>query len=162
MISLKALLRLQKHLYSLTQKERRTVPQRLVLKFGSIYLKSALARRHGAYVEPRTRIGENVDFRHEMLGVFIAGLAEIGDDCVIYHHVTIGAHRRPGHPREAPKIGNRVFIGANATIIGRCVIGDDVRIGAGVTLVNATIPSGSLIINKSAFNSTTGEPVYGQ
>ena len=78
-------------------------------------------------------------------------------------HVTIGEHQRT---KEAPVIGNDVFIGPNACIIGKCIIGDGAKIGPGVVLVNVDIPVGATIVNNAAYDQTnqrwaadTGDPL---
>lgn len=81
---------------------------------------------------------------------------------MIYQHVTIGSKRSSNGKYVAPVIGDQVVIGANATLIGRCVIGRGAKIGAGVTLVDATIPEEAIIINKSAYDLTNGRYVYEQ
>lgn len=63
-------------------------------------------------------------------GIFIHRNAEIGRNCTIFHQVTIGANEHRGEFWRAPKIGNAVYIGAGAKIIGGITIGDNVRIGA--------------------------------
>ncbi len=112
-------------------------------------------------VEPGTAIGPDTIFNHGFHGVHISSQAVIGARCSIMHSVTIGLNP-PGAWNNAPIIGDDVFIGAGANIIGRCNIGDGAKIGAGVTLVNATIAPGSVIINKSAYNLTEGKFVYSQ
>ena len=69
--------------------------------------------------------------------------AVIGDDCVILQNVTIGAATVRRH-WEAPKLGNRVQVGAGAAIIGKVVIGDDVNIGPNVSVLT-NIPAGTTV-----------------
>ena len=62
--------------------------------------------------------------------VVIHGKAVIGENCTIFHNVTIGkAHRG------IPKIGNNVTIGAGSVLVGPIRIGNDVTIGAGSVVV---------------------------
>ena len=63
-------------------------------------------------------------------GVVINGDVRGGSDVRIEHQVTIGAERR-----RAPVLGDGVFIGAGAKIIGSVHVGDDVRIGANAVVV---------------------------
>lgn len=82
--------------------------------------------------------------------------AKIGSDCVIYQHVTIGANTlADSRGFGSPTIGDRVFIGAGAMVIGNIVIGDDVRIGAGC-VVTSDVPGGSLVV--SAANRVISRP----
>ncbi len=69
---------------------------------------------------------------------------EIGEWCNIHKGVTIGQQNR-GKRKGAPKIGNRVWIGVNATIVGKVVIGDDVLISPNA-FVNCDVPSHSIVI----------------
>lgn len=120
----------------------------------------AMNQKFGAHIPGGVTIGDGVKFGHEFHGIFISSDAVIGNNVTIYQHVTIGESGGDKQNRNAPIIGNDVLIGANATIIGRCIIGDGAKIGAGVTLVDAVIPPGAVIINKSAYNLTEGKPVY--
>jgi maltose O-acetyltransferase len=82
-------------------------------------------------------------------------LISIGDDVTLSNKVQILAHDDTpriytGYGRIAPvKIGNRVFIGANTTVLMGSNIGDDVIIGAG-SVVTGTIPSGSVAVGVPA------------
>lgn len=78
----------------------------------------------------------NVYFNHKGFGVVINPLSKIGKGTVIQHSVTIGENKGG-----TPVIGQNVFIGAKATIIGPIIIGDNAKIGAGA-LVITDVPSG--------------------
>lgn len=76
---------------------------------------------------------------HGLNGIIISNDAIIGENCTIYHQVTIG-----GGNGGSPHIGNNVLIGAGAKIIGAVTIGDNVKIGAGCVIAmdipdNATV-----------------------
>jgi len=125
-------------------------------------LKGAFAwhsAKYAAGINPVVRLGEGASFPHGFNGVHITGIAVIGKRCTILQQVTIGLNV-PRRAEDAPVIGDDVFIGAGAKIIGKCYIGDGARIGAGVVLVNAQIPQGVTIVNKSAYNLTDGRNVY--
>ena len=64
--------------------------------------------------------------------IHINGTAKIGKNCRIHEMVTIGA---TNGEKESPQIGNNVFIGSGAKIIGNITIADDVAIGAGAVVV---------------------------
>lgn len=121
------------------------------------------AKRHGFYISWRTQFGEGLILGHDGHGINVAPTAVIGNSCSIMQNVTIGVtiskDRAMG---DAPIIGDQVFIGAGANIIGRCVIGDGARIGAGVTLVNVQVPAGAVIVNKSAYDLTNKRYIYPQ
>ncbi len=92
-----------------------------------------------------TQIGENVDFKHDGLGIVINSNAIIGDNCQISQHVTIGG--RNGMP--PPVIGNNVLIGANALVLGAIKIGDGAVIGAGaVCLID--VPENAIVVGNPA------------
>ena len=77
-------------------------------------------------------------------------LIEIGDDVTMSIRVTVMAHdastkKATGYTRlGAVKIGNRVFIGANATILPGVTIGDDAVVGAG-SVVTHDVPAGAVV-----------------
>ena len=71
-------------------------------------------------------------------GIVVAAGAEIGEDVVIGHQVTIG--NRNG-VMAAPSIGHRVYIGAGAKILGPVVVGDDAVIGANA-VITRDVPAG--------------------
>jgi serine O-acetyltransferase len=72
----------------------------------------------------------------------------MGENCNISQGVTVGVSGR-GEKRGVPVIGNRVYIGTNAVIVGKIVIGDDVVIGAN-SLVNRDVPSHCTVLGVPA------------
>lgn len=83
----------------------------------------------GIEINNGAKLGRRVFFDHGM-GVVIGSTAEIGNDVVIYHGVTLGATDYHPHRRH-PKIGNNVTVGTGAKLLGNITIGDNVQIGAG-------------------------------
>jgi len=84
---------------------------------------------------------------------------KIGNNCNIHKGVTIGQENR-GLKKGTPVIGNEVWIGVNATIVGKITIGDDVMIAPN-TFVNCDIPSHSIVFGnpcviKHRENATEG------
>ena len=69
--------------------------------------------------------------------------AVLGENCNIHKGVTIGQENR-GARKGVPTIGNKVWIGINATIVGKITIGDDVLIAPN-SYVNRDIPSHSIV-----------------
>jgi serine O-acetyltransferase len=95
----------------------------------------------GAEIPDKCKIGNKIKLKHGAKGVIIHPDVIIGDNLRIYQQVTIGANtpRKPtGYG--VPKIGNNVFIGAGAKIIGPITIGDNVIIGANAVVV-CDVPS---------------------
>ena len=74
---------------------------------------------YGIQLSPQTQIGRRLRIVHQH-GIVIHKSAVIGDDCLIRHGVTIGAARGPG----APRLGDRVEVGAGAVLVGNIRIGD--------------------------------------
>jgi len=68
-------------------------------------------------------------------GVVINGQVIGGENVFIEHQVTIGAERR-----QSPRIGNNVFIGAGAKIIGQITVGDHSRVGANAVVLDDVPP----------------------
>jgi len=81
-------------------------------------------------VKYTAKIGRNVGFFHNGLGVVVHPEAIIGDGCLLYQNVTIGGNGKSEGENGVPTIGKNVFIGAGAVILGPVTIGDNARIGA--------------------------------
>lgn len=77
-------------------------------------------------------------------GVVISGQAQVGDDCMIRQHVTIGrfAYGRERTGGFAPKIGNGVMVGPGAVIVGGVTVGDGARIGPNAVIMT-DVPAGA-------------------
>ncbi len=111
-----------------------------------IWIYTLYLQKKCCYIGHNTNIEGKITFPHGFYGVFISGDAIIGKNCVIFHNVTIGSNTLPDSKKTgSPKIGNNVFIGAGATIIGGISIGENCRIGANCT-VSSDIPSNCLVI----------------
>ena len=89
------------------------------------------------------KLGRRVIIEHQG-AIVIHGHCVIGDDCIIRQGVTLG-NRYLERPLEAPKLGDRVNIGAGAKILGGVTIGDDVNIGANAVVLS-DIPPGQTAI----------------
>lgn len=81
------------------------------------------------YMERPARIGKGLMVVHGS-GTVIGGGAVIGDNLTIYQNATIGFQNG------FPTIGDNVFIGAGAIVIGKITVGNNVKIGAGAVVVN--------------------------
>ncbi|APE17752.1 serine O-acetyltransferase EpsC [Mycolicibacterium pallens] len=95
----------------------------------------------GIEIHPGATIGRRFFIDHGM-GVVIGETAEIGDDVMLYHGVTLGG-RSLEHGKRHPTLGNRVVVGAGAKILGPLVIGDDSAIGANA-VVTHDVPADSI------------------
>lgn len=99
--------------------------------------------RFGFDISPTTDIGPGFYLGH-FGGVVISPNARFGSNVNIGHGATIGAESR-GQRLGAPVIGNRVWIGAHAIVVGRVSIGDDALIAPGA-FVNFDVPPRSVVI----------------
>lgn len=97
----------------------------------------------GIEIHPGAKIGRRFFIDHGM-GVVIGETAEIGDDVLMYHQVTLGGTTLERVKRH-PTIGNNVLIGMGAKIIGPVTIGDNCRIGANA-VVNKDIPPNCTVV----------------
>ena len=77
-------------------------------------------------------------------GVVINGKVRGGSDVFVEHQVTIGAERK-----QSPVIGNNVFIGAGAKVVGSVTVADDVRIGANA-VVTRDVPANTTVVGVPA------------
>ena len=101
----------------------------------------------GIEIHPGACIGSGLFIDHGM-GVVIGETAQIGDNCTIYHQVTLGGTGKNTGKRH-PTVGSNVLIGAGCKILGPITIGDNVRLGAG-SVVLKSIPSNSTAIGMPA------------
>lgn len=97
----------------------------------------------GIEIHPGAKIGRRFFIDHGM-GVVIGETAEVGDDVLMYHQVTLGGRAR-GRFKRHPTVGDRVLLGAGAKIIGAITIGDDAKIGANALVVKDVAP-GAVIV----------------
>lgn len=97
----------------------------------------------GIEIHPGAKIGKRLMIDHGM-GVVIGETTEIGDDCTIYHGVTLGG---TGHDlgKRHPTLGNNVIVGTGAKVLGPIKIGDNVKIGAGAVVVK-NVKDGKTVI----------------
>ena len=91
-------------------------------------------KKTGIEIHPGATIGNSLFIDHGM-GIVIGETAEIGDNCTIYHQVTLGGTGKDTGKRH-PTIGNNVLIGAGASVLGPVQIGNNVRIAAGSVVLN--------------------------
>ncbi len=97
----------------------------------------------GIEIHPGARIGQRFFIDHGM-GVVIGETAEIGDDVLIYHGVTLGGlSGSPG--KRHPTIGNGVSIGAGAQVLGPILVGDGARIGANAVVTKDVAPNCTVV-----------------
>jgi serine O-acetyltransferase len=92
----------------------------------------------GIEIHPGAKIGKGFFIDHGM-GVVVGETAEIGDNCVLFHNVTLGGtgkHKGKRHPT----LGNNVMVGTGAILLGPITVGDNVRIGANTFILMRDVP----------------------
>ncbi len=101
----------------------------------------------GIEIHPAAAIGRNLFIDHGM-GVVIGETSILGDDITLYQNVTLGGLSGRAGKRH-PTIGDRVTIGAGATILGDIAIGADARVGANAVVLQ-DIPPGTTAVGVPA------------
>ena len=101
----------------------------------------------GVEIHPGARIGRRVVIDHGN-GVVIGETAEVGDDCTIYHGVTLGGTANAPVKRH-PTLGRGVLVGANATLIGPITVGDGAKVGAAAVVVE-DVAAGATVVGPRA------------
>lgn len=112
--------------------------QRPQLRFPARLLSQFARFATGIEIHPGATVGRRFFIDHGM-GVVIGETAEIGDDVMIYHGVTLGG-RSLARIKRHPTIGDRVTIGAGAKVLGPVIIGSDSAIGANAVVVKDAPP----------------------
>ncbi|HHO59693.1 MAG TPA: serine O-acetyltransferase, partial [Thiotrichales bacterium] len=97
----------------------------------------------GIEIHPGATIGRRFFIDHGM-GVVIGETAEIGDDCTLYHGVTLGGTSWKAGKRH-PTLMNNVVVGAGAKVLGPIILGDGVRVGSNA-VVTKSVDSNSTVV----------------
>ncbi|HLX25134.1 MAG TPA: serine O-acetyltransferase [Usitatibacter sp.] len=97
----------------------------------------------GIEIHPGATIGRRVFIDHGM-GVVVGETAEIGDDCTLYHGVTLGGVSWNQGKRH-PTLGKGVVVGAGAKILGPLTVGDGAKVGSNSVVVKA-VPPGATVV----------------
>lgn len=100
-------------------------------------------RRFNCDIPRKVKIGNNVSFPHDAMGVVINANAEIGNNVCIQHHVLIGQKNGTDYP----VIKDNVIINPYSIIIGKVIVGENSVIGAG-SIVTKDVPPDSVYYNK--------------
>lgn len=100
----------------------------------------------GVDIGPGAVIGPGLLISHGT-GIVVGGYVRIGRNAILLHQVTIGSPD-PSRIEEMPVIGDDVFIGAGAKVIGPITVGDNTFIGVDA-IVTRDIPSGSRVLSKA-------------
>ena len=114
--------------------------------------------KYGFQIYPETQIGEGFYLGH-WGALVINPKAKIGRNCNIAQGVTIAQANR-GKNEGVPEIGNEVWIGPNAVIVGNIKIGDNVLIAPNA-YVNFDVPANSVVIGNPAQITPNGKATEG-
>lgn len=101
----------------------------------------------GVEIHPGATIGRRVVIDHGM-GIVIGETAEIGNDVMMYHGVTL-AGKTFTRGKRHPTIGNNVLLGAHAVILGAVTVGDGAKVGA-ASVVLQDVPPGATAVGSPA------------
>ena len=113
------------------------------LKFLARLISQRSRHRTGIEIHPGAKIGRRLVIDHGM-GIVIGETAEIGDDCLIYHGVTLGGTGKDVGKRH-PTIGNNVLIGTGAKVLGPFKVGDNSRIAANSVVLSEIPPNSTAV-----------------
>ena len=97
----------------------------------------------GVEIHPGATIGRRLVIDHGS-GIVIGETAEIGDDCLLYHGVTLGGTGKDQGKRH-PTLGNNVLVGNGARILGPFKVGDNARIAAGSVVLSEVPPDSTAV-----------------
>lgn len=114
--------------------------------------------KYGIQIPIKTKIGKGLKMNH-FGGIVVNQDVIIGENCNISQGVTLGNVSR-GKLKGCPTIGNRVWIGANAVVVGKIVIGNDVLI-APLSYVNFDVPEKAVVMgNPASIVNYNGSGIY--
>ena len=113
------------------------------LKFLARLISQRSRHRTGIEIHPGAKIGKRLVIDHGM-GIVIGETAEIGDDCLIYHGVTLGGTGKDVGKRH-PTLGNNVMVGSGAKVLRPFKVGDNARIAANSVVLREVPPNATVV-----------------
>lgn len=112
-------------------------------KKGHIILSRLVSQRArrvtGIEIHPGAKIGEDVFIDHGM-GVVIGETAEVGNNVLMYHGVTLGGIGGDKDAKRHPTVEENVIIGAGAKLLGPITVGKGAKIGANAVVLKDVPP----------------------
>ena len=121
-------------------------------------MNSQLSRHFtGIEIHPAATIGRRFVIDHGM-GIVIGETAEVGDDCLIYHGVTLGGTGKETGKRH-PTIGNNVLVATGAKVLGPFTVGDGARIAANAVVLQEVPPNATAVGAPARVVRIAGEKV---
>jgi serine acetyltransferase len=106
-----------------------------------LYLRALL----GAELSPTAEVGPGLAIPHAARGVVLGHHVTIGRNSMIFHRVTIG---RDG-PSEPPRLGDDVYVGVGACILGPVAVGAGARVGANAVVIR-DVPERAIVFGVPA------------
>ena len=103
------------------------------LRHLALWLSKRMRCRLGVDIHPAATIGRRLVIDHGM-GIVIGETAIVGNDCKIFHGVTLGGTGKERGKRH-PTLGNGVMVGSGAKVLGNVSIGDNAKIGANAVVL---------------------------
>lgn len=97
----------------------------------------------GIEIHPGATIGKGLFIDHGM-GVVIGETAEVGDNVILYHGVTLGGTGN-GKGKRHPTVGDNVLIGAGAKVLGNIYIADGTKVGANAVVLKSTNKNSTVV-----------------
>jgi serine O-acetyltransferase len=98
----------------------------------------------GIEIHPGATIGRRVFIDHGM-GLVIGETAEVGDECTLYHGVTLGGTSLEKGAKRHPTLGRGVIVSAGAKVLGGFTVGDGARVGSNAVLLQP-VPAGATAV----------------
>jgi serine O-acetyltransferase len=98
----------------------------------------------GIEIHPGAIIGRRVFIDHGM-GLVIGETAQVGDECTLYHGVTLGGTSLDKGVKRHPTLGRGVIVSAGAKVLGSFTVGDGARVGSNAVLLQA-VPAGATAV----------------
>ncbi|MBN2102839.1 serine acetyltransferase [bacterium] len=98
----------------------------------------------GIEIHPGAKIGKGLFIDHGM-GIVIGETAQVGNNCILFHNVTLGGTGKHTGKRH-PTLGNDVIVGTAATLLGPIQVGNQVKIGAETFVMMHDIPDNCTVV----------------
>lgn len=118
-------------------------------KLLSVFLHSTLG------CEGANSIGPGLRLPHPY-NIIVSVHSRIGAGCTIFHNVTLGSNEREPYETSAPVLGDGVYVGAGAVLVGPIHVGDGARIGAGA-VVTKDVPAGATAVGVNRIIESAGD-----
>ncbi len=98
----------------------------------------------GIEIHPGATLGKGLFIDHGM-GLVVGETTQIGENCVLFHNVTLGGTGKHAGKRH-PTLGNNVLVGTGAIILGPVSIGNNVSIGANTFIYMCDVPDNATVV----------------